>query len=102
MNMTDVPSNQTRLDELAESFVERYRRGERPSISEYVQAHPDLADQILEFFPALMMIEQVEGEIRDAARKSPAVAVSPALEQLGDFRIIRQVGRGGMGVVYEA
>ena len=45
--------------ELAEEFLERYRRGERPSLQEYVDRHPELADEIREHFPALVEIEQV-------------------------------------------
>jgi tetratricopeptide (TPR) repeat protein len=101
--MAEVQTDQSQLDALAESFVERYRRGERPAIAEYVRAHPELAHEIEELFPALVMMEQVDGDLRKAANK-PAAAVESAapITQLGDFRIIREVGRGGMGVVYEA
>jgi hypothetical protein len=34
------------LNRLADEFAERYRRGERPSLHEYVDRHPDLADDI--------------------------------------------------------
>ena len=34
------------LDQLAEEFAERYRRGERPSLTEYTERYPELADQI--------------------------------------------------------
>jgi WD40 repeat protein/tetratricopeptide (TPR) repeat protein len=89
-----------RFDELAEEFAERYRRGERPSLQEYIDRLPEMADEIREMFPALVEVERVEGDVRDdAIEKRPAV---PRLKELGDYRIVRQVGRGGMGVVYEA
>jgi serine/threonine protein kinase/formylglycine-generating enzyme required for sulfatase activity len=87
------------LDRLAEEFAERLRRGERPSLKEYLDRHPDLADDIRDLFPAMVEVEQAEGDRREADR--PAAATAP-LEQLGDFRILREVGQGGMGVVYEA
>ena len=34
------------LERLSEEFVERYRRGERPGLSEYTRRHPDLAAEI--------------------------------------------------------
>ena len=40
------------------TFLERYRAGERPSITEYAARYPELADQIRELLPALVMIEQ--------------------------------------------
>ena len=90
------------LDQLAEEFAERYRRGERPSLGEYTDRYPDLADEIRELFPALVEVEQVEGD-RRVESTGPTTTPGPAPpQQVGDYRIIREVGRGGMGVVYEA
>src|SRR4051794_28954419 len=90
-----------RFEELAEEFAARFRRGERPGLQEYIDRCPDLADEIRELFPALV---EVEGAKEDQpARPGPAeVAALPALGQVGDYRVLREVGHGGMGVVYEA
>ena len=42
------------VDQLAEEFADRYRRGERPSLKEYTDRYPDLAEEIRELFPALV------------------------------------------------
>jgi WD40 repeat protein/serine/threonine protein kinase len=92
------------LNPLAEEFVARYRRGERPALSEYTAQHPELAEQIRALFPALVLMEQ-EGSVA-----SPATGPdlrrdtdgSPVPRQLGEYRLLREIGRGGMGVVYEA
>ena len=87
--------------ELAEEFVERYRRGERPSLNEYAARYPQFADEIREVFPAMAIMENV-APVEDASLAAAPADVLLGFEQLGDFRIIREVGRGGMGVVYEA
>src|SRR5213592_4265696 len=91
--------------ELAEEFLERYRRGQRPSLKEYIDRHPELAAEIREVFPAMALMENIaladdslDGEAAPSAL--PPAATTP--KQLGDFRILREVGRGGMGIVYEA
>ena len=63
-----------RFDELAEEFAQRYRRGERPSLEEYIDRLPEMADEIREMFPALVEVEQVEKDARDdPIHPSPAV-----------------------------
>src|SRR5438128_7196223 len=96
--MDSPPSEPDLLDHLAEEFVARLRRGERPSLSEYTHKHPDLADEIRDLFPALVMME----DLGSVAGRPALPQAGPLPEQLGDFRILRKIGRGGMGVVYEA
>src|SRR5271166_1973576 len=89
------------FDELAEEFAARFRRGERPSLQEYVDRCPGMADEIRELFPALVEVEQAEEVLKPDIGPAPPPA-APSLRQVGDYRVIREVGRGGMGVVYEA
>ncbi len=46
------------LDALADSFIRRCQRGERPSIEEYAREHPALAEMIREIFPAIVFLEK--------------------------------------------
>ena len=84
------PDTEAELDSLAEDFVRRARSGERPRVSEFARRHPAHADRILEIFPLLTAIEDLKPEgPRPGAR-------------IGPYEVVREVGRGGMGVVYEA
>ena len=89
-----------------EEFLDRYRQGERPALREYIDRHPQLAAQIKEVFPAMAMLENIaladESLDPGSVESGNSAQRKPALDQLGDYRIIREIGHGGMGVVYEA
>jgi hypothetical protein len=60
--MGELMSGSDLFDVLAHEFAERYRLGERPSLHEYTDRYPELAEEIQEMFPALMMMEQLGSE----------------------------------------
>ena len=92
------------VESLAEEFLSRRRRGERPTVDEYAARHPDLADAIRAVFPAMALVDDLKAGPRPVGQGvRPAVLHTvAAADQVGDYRIIREIGRGGMGVVYEA
>lgn len=99
--MVEPAEERDPVETLAEEFLIRRRRGEHPTISEYVAANPALADGIRAHFPTVLMLEQFKSCTQSSAGLGMEQNVEPPA-QLGDFRLIRQIGRGGMGSVYEA
>ncbi|MDA1230412.1 MAG: serine/threonine-protein kinase, partial [Planctomycetota bacterium] len=92
------------VDLLAEEFAERIRAGESPHIEEYCRIHPEHADMIRSVFPSIQMVERASQREEQHRRSgdSGAASLVSMPQTLGDFQLIREIGRGGMGVVYEA
>src|SRR5262249_54553275 len=86
---------------IVERITARLQAGESLDVDELIAEHPEYSDRLRELVPALHLLA-------DASRPGgPPLTLSMSLdgamtEPLGDFRIVREVGRGGMGVVYEA
>ena len=94
------------VDQLAEEFSERIRAGESPQIEEYCASYPEHADMIRAVFPSIQMVERASAREdqhrRSGSSNSGSASILSMPQTLGDFQIIREIGRGGMGVVYEA
>ncbi len=88
------------LEDIVDDFLERARRGESPSVDAYVHEHPEMAADLRRALHAVAMLEQIGGEEADDVACDSISAGPP--ERVGDYRIIQEIGRGGMGVVYEA
>jgi outer membrane protein assembly factor BamB len=86
----DVPSREQRLNDVVAAYLLAAENGEAPDAVELLARHPDLADDLRAF-------------LADHARMRQAVA--PALgvvRYFGDYELLEEIARGGMGVVYRA
>lgn len=89
------------LEMLASEFAERTRKGDQPSVEDYARRYPHFADEIREVFPTVAVLEQwkVDKESECLRRNVPSKF---PLNRLGDCHLIKEIGRGGMGIVFEA
>src|SRR5262249_37718588 len=90
------------LDDLIESLTARLQAGEPVDIDEVAKRYPEYSERLRRLLPALMMMKDFGDSSPPELEAIGASGQSSAPRVLGDFRIVREIGRGGMGVVYEA
>src|SRR5262249_32294285 len=100
----DLEDGRDPLEALAEEFLDRMRCGQRPAVSEFLARAPERAGELEELLSALLLVEdlKVHADATSTAGGAGLPGGRPVLERLDDFRILRELGRGGMGIVYEA
>ena len=90
---------QHRLTVVLDLYLGGLERGETLDVVELQQQHPDLADVLSLYLEKLDVLMNVP---RPAEILSEPIAGQAVGQRLGDFRLLSEIGRGGMGIVYEA
>ncbi len=87
-----------------EEYLEELEAGGQPSPEDLVARHPELAEPLKACLASLEFLHDAALSLRGSAKPVEKGAAESLAElgRLGDFHILREVGRGGMGVVYEA
>ncbi len=113
---TNRPQHEQSLDETIAAYLLAAEAGPAPDRKEWLLRYPHLARDLGKFFADQDGVERAAAELRNAVHGDYANEAEQHARQkhaadathmaggtvLGDFRIIREVGRGGMGLVYEA
>ena len=96
-----LESSRDPLEVVLTEFSDAVRAGGTPSIEDFALRYPELADQIRELFPLVHGLEQWKSD-REIECMRRNVPTEFSLKTLGDYELVREIGRGGMGVVFQA
>ena len=87
-----------------QGYLSEFEQGKLPDRSELLAEHPEIADELSACLASLDFIHHAAPALtaQDTDEGPEPPLEKPPFVSLGDFRIVREIGRGGMGVVYEA
>src|SRR5438874_1481698 len=88
-----------------QEYLAAVEAGHRPDRREFQARYPDLAETLAECLDGLEFVRSAVPHLHTPPGTPRPAGTLPEIQPsltLGDYRIVREVGRGGMGIVYEA
>jgi eukaryotic-like serine/threonine-protein kinase len=95
-------SEDEQITSALEEYVKLRRAGQPPLRDEFLARHRPIAVALAECLDGLELVEDAASHFSPSPDRRPLAAALQAPAQLGEFRLIREIGQGGMGVVFEA
>ena len=102
-NSGDDAEHEQQLESVIADFIRACDVGEVPNRQAILERHPDLADELRDFFAQRDRMNQFAGPIRGFGDDLfQTVGPGKHISYVGDYELLEEVARGGMGVVYKA
>lgn len=104
----DTEETDPRVFAAVQEYMAELDAGRRPNRQEFLARHPEIKEDLSVCLQGLAFLNSAAAEIHadssgpshEEQRSFDAELASS--KPLGDFKLIHEIGRGGMGVVYEA